>query len=136
MRLNFSLVACVLILSACQPFVNSRGNALVAEHIGEFKVGQTTSNEVLEKCGTPSLHRDNWTWIYIGYTSEEVAFKKVDAKNKFVVRMRFDQNKILRSIEKMKVDEDKEIFTNDEITELITDKQATENARNAIKKSR
>lgn len=88
-----------------------------------FIVGKTTMADVLRKCGTPSLHKDDFTWIYVGCRSEEVAFGSVDLKNRFIVRMRFGPNKILQSLEKINPRESDEIITDEGITNLISDKE-------------
>ncbi|MDR1375448.1 MAG: hypothetical protein LBJ45_01375 [Holosporaceae bacterium] len=120
----FSIVA-LGVLVGCQPVVNSRGNIVVEENMPRFIIGKTTMAEVLEKCGTPSLHKDDFTWIYIGSKSEEVAFGSVDLKNRFIVRMRFDPSKVLQSLEKINPQENDEISSDEEITNLISDKEVT-----------
>jgi outer membrane protein assembly factor BamE (lipoprotein component of BamABCDE complex) len=118
----FSSVIALMILAGCQPVINSRGNIIVEENMAGFIVGKTTMADVLKKCGTPSLHKDDFTWIYIGSQSEEVAFGSVDLKNRFIVRMQFNVDKILQSLEKINPGESDEITTDEEITNLISDK--------------
>jgi outer membrane protein assembly factor BamE (lipoprotein component of BamABCDE complex) len=122
-KVVFSLVVVLAVLVGCQPAINSRGNVIVEENMTEFVVGKTTMADVLKKCGTPSLHKDDFTWIYIGCQSEEVAFGSVDLNNRFIVRMRFDPSKVLRSVEKINPGESDEIATDEEITNLISDKE-------------
>jgi outer membrane protein assembly factor BamE (lipoprotein component of BamABCDE complex) len=119
------LVLGLCFLAACQPRVNSRGNITVEENLGQFIEGKTTMDDVLQKCGTPSLHQDNYSWIYIGSKVEEDNFKKIKLTYQFIVKMTFDQNKILKRIERITSNEkDDDSFMNMEFTRLMNDKQA------------
>ena len=111
-------------LVACQPFVDSRGNVVISEYVDSFVIGQTTTDEVIQKCGTPSLHKDNLTWIYISAKSEETSFKGIELKDQTVIRLTFDSNKILRDIKKWHP-KDKDSFLDDsEATDLMTEAEA------------
>lgn len=118
-----NLFCMLLLCSACQPIVNSRGNLVIPECVDSFVVGETTMDEVIKKCGTPSLHKDNLTWIYLSGRSEVTSFKIVEMKNNLVVRLTFDENKILRNIEKLHP-EDVVLLENDEAAPLITEAEA------------
>ncbi|MDR1560864.1 MAG: hypothetical protein LBS23_00725 [Holosporaceae bacterium] len=132
MKRAFLVAGIFFVLSACQPLINFRGNVVVKDHINSFIVGKTTMAEILEKCGTPSLHKNNLTWIYIGGKSKEIAFQGVELKNRFVVKMQFDSNKTLTSIERVKLSKNDEILADDDVTELMSEKQAKTKANNAI----
>ena len=122
---NYYTFALVLyFLTACHPRINSRGNVTVEENFSAFIVGRTTMNEILKKCGTPSLHRDNYSWIYVGYKIEEDTFKNIKLIHEFTVRMMFDQNGILRLIEKIDPKNKVNVLMNEEITNLIGDAKA------------
>lgn len=95
------LLASLVLCTACEPRVNSRGNLVLAEKLGIFKVGCTTADDVYQACGSPNLQRGDKIWIYIGARSEEISFRKVEVKNKLVVRFIFDDRGILRKIEKV-----------------------------------
>lgn len=122
----------LLLLAACQPRIDSRGNVTVTEHIDEFVVGKTTMDDVISACGTPSLNKDGLTWYYIGAKSQEIAFQKVVMTDRYVVKMQFDRNRILRSIDKTPLPDTKILQADDEITDLVTDKRATEQAQQMI----
>ncbi|MDR2766150.1 MAG: hypothetical protein LBB63_01655 [Holosporaceae bacterium] len=123
MRKEFFLAVMVLLVS-CQPMVNPRGNMDLEENIAGFAVGKTTADEVLEKCGTPSLHRDNFNWIYISSEASRIAFKPIELRKRVIVRMRFNKNRILESLERLKPSRDKEIATDEETTALMSERQA------------
>lgn len=119
------LTGFLLILCACQPKINSRGNVTLAEKLDTFVVGKTKADDVIEACGSPSLRKDELTWIYIGARSEEISFRDVQLKDKLVVRMTFDHNGILKSLENIiQKNTDRKIVADEEQTDLITDKQA------------
>lgn len=95
------LLSFLVICTACQPRVNMRGNLSLAEKIDTFKVGKTTSDDVYQACGSPTLQRGDNIWIYVGLRSEEVPFRTVEVKNKMVVRFVFDDSGVLRKIERV-----------------------------------
>jgi outer membrane protein assembly factor BamE (lipoprotein component of BamABCDE complex) len=75
--------------------------------------------DVLKKCGTPSLHKNNFTWIYIGGHAEEVAFKDIEIKDRSVIKLIFDENKVLK--DKIITHPTKEDYNFDEeVTDLIS----------------
>jgi outer membrane protein assembly factor BamE (lipoprotein component of BamABCDE complex) len=121
--LNFLLIALVCLACSCQPRVDLRGNSILAEKINEFTVGKTTMEEVFKKCGSPSFRKNERTWIYVCYRSEEISFKDVELKDRFVVRMKFNGNDILESIEKIKSPPSDGLITpDDEVTDLTRQK--------------
>ncbi len=122
MPLKKYLVVSVLVLASCQPFINSRGNVVAEQKVDSFIIGKTTMSDVLRECGTPSLHKNDFTWIYIGGVSEEISFKSVNMKNKVIIKLIFDQNKILREKIVTKPKETEYSF-NPDTTNLITDQE-------------
>jgi outer membrane protein assembly factor BamE (lipoprotein component of BamABCDE complex) len=131
---NYLLICGLCLLAACQPVIDSRGNVTVEESFNDFKVGKTTMSDVLKKCGTPSLHRDNHSWIYVGLKVEEDRLKRIKPFYKFIVKMTFDQSKILRSIEKINSTNLEEVLINEEITKLISEQQARRKVNDALSK--
>ena len=119
MRFKSSLLVSLLFLASCEPIVNSRGNVIAIKQIDNFVIGKTTMEDVLKSCGTPSLHKNNFTWIYIGGHSEEVAFKNVEIKDRSVVKLIFDENKTLK--DKIVTHPAKEdLYFDEEVTNLIS----------------
>jgi outer membrane protein assembly factor BamE (lipoprotein component of BamABCDE complex) len=119
---------------ACQPTIDSRGNVTVEENFNSFVVGKTTMNDVLEKCGTPSLHRSNYSWIYVGLKTEEDRQKNVKPFYEFIVKMTFNHDKILESIEKVDPKNRREIIMDKEVTRLIGEKRAMKKVEAALEK--
>ena len=122
MFLKSCLFLVSLFLVSCEPFVNSRGNVVAAKEFGSFVIGRTTMEDVLRSCGSPSLHKDNFTWIYIGGRSEEVSFGGIQLKERSVIKLIFDKNKILRN--KIIIHPMKEKYSFDEeFTDLISNEE-------------
>lgn len=117
--LSITLGIAASIFSGCQPVVDYHGNIVFDDAIAGFVVGKTTVNDVLNECGTPSIYKDPLTWIYIKYKSEEIAFRRVEAKDKVVVRMRFDQNGLLQSMNTIDTSKFKDVPEDKEITEPL-----------------
>lgn len=99
MRFRNYLLVAFLLLASCEPFINSRGNVVAEKQFESFVEGRTTMEDVIESCGTPSLHKDNFTWIYLGGRSEETSFKGIEVKNRTMIRLTFGADKILKSKE-------------------------------------
>lgn len=131
--LGFAVLA---LLVACQPRINSRGNVTVADNLDKFIVGRTTMSEVISMCGTPSLHKDNYTWIYIGAKSEEVAFHEVEMKDKCIVKMTFGTDKMLRSVDRIPLSDDSVVLQDESLTPLITDEYAKRRAEEILQGKR
>jgi len=119
MRFKSGLFVSLLFLASCEPFVNSRGNVVAIKQVDSFIIGKTTMEDVLRSCGTPSLHKNNFTWIYIGGRSEEVSFKNTEIKDRYVLKLIFDKNKVLK--DKIVTHPTKEDYSFDEeVTDLIS----------------
>lgn len=119
MRFKSGLLVSLLFLASCEPIVNSRGNVIAIKQIDNFVIGKTTMEDVLKSCGTPSLHKNNFTWIYIGGHSKEVAFNSVEIKDRSVVKLIFNEDRTLK--DKIVTRPTKEDFHFDEeVTNLIS----------------
>lgn len=111
----------MLLLVACQPRVNYRGNGLACDKFDSFKVGVTKMQDVLSSCGTPSIHKDNYDWIYISFIAHDTAFQDVSLKERSVVRLKFDRNQVLKSVDRVALPESDEISLDGEPGKLITE---------------
>lgn len=121
MRFKHYLLISSVLLASCEPFVNSRGNVIAERQLESLIIGQTTMEDVLRSCGTPSLHRNNFTWIYIGGRSEETSFEGIEMKNRIVIKLTFDTNKILKNKEIIRPTNGFEF--DEETTGLISNKE-------------
>ena len=116
--LKFSLLCSLLV--GCESTVNNRGNRLFFENMQNFQVGKTTAQEVVDVCGSPSLQQDELNWVYIKAESEDIAFRKVEVKNQSVVKLRFNRQGILESMEEIPQANEINIPFDEEITSLPT----------------
>ena len=116
--LKISLMFATLI--GCESTINARGNNLFFENMQQFKVGKTTAQEIVDICGSPSLQQDNLNWIYIKAESEDIAFRKVEVKNQSVVKLRFNRNGILESMEEVPQANEINLPFDEDITPLPT----------------
>ena len=111
-----------LFIVSCEPFVNSRGNVVIKKEIDSLIVGQTTMEDVLRSCGSPSLHKDSFTWIYIGGRSEEISFSGTHLKDRSVIKLIFDKNKVLKNKIVLHPKNEECSFV-EEFTDLISNKE-------------
>lgn len=130
MRFGFFFLVSSLCLAACEPFINSRGNVVAIKQVDSFTIGKTTMEDVIESCGTPSLHKNSFTWIYIGGRSEEVSFKDIEIKDRSIIKLVFDENKVLKSKEVTHPingsynfdDENVNLISNKEVRDIVAEK--------------
>ena len=102
-----------------------RGNLELPDKLKQFSVGKTTAQDVISACGSPSLRVTPLTWIYITCRSEEVSFRNVEMKDKLIIRMTFDNNGVLRSMEKIKnKSKNGDLLPDEDATDIITEKSA------------
>ncbi|MDR2794435.1 MAG: hypothetical protein LBB12_01515 [Holosporaceae bacterium] len=127
MRVKVMRIATIFIafwLCSCQPKVSLRGNPAICNKYDSFVVGKTTLEDVLKNCGSPSLCHGSSILIYIGYKSEEVSFRDVELKDRITVRMEFDANGILKSIQKADEKGMSNVGLDEDVTGLTTDAEA------------
>jgi len=94
------LVAMTVLLSACAPRIDTRGNSIHPNDLKAIKVGSFTRNNVLVSLGSPSSKSDfgGETWYYISETTETNAFLEPKLTSRQVVRIRFDKNGLVKSV--------------------------------------
>ncbi|MDR2681680.1 MAG: hypothetical protein LBB29_01370 [Holosporaceae bacterium] len=121
----------VFFLCSCQPKVSLRGNPVICDKYSSFVVGKTTIGDVLKSCGSPSLCHGNSVWIYIGCKSEEISFREVKLKDRITVRMEFDANGVLKSIQKANEKDMSNVHLDEDTTRLTTYKEASSTLKKA-----
>jgi outer membrane protein assembly factor BamE (lipoprotein component of BamABCDE complex) len=86
---------------ACSPAVNTRGNLVEDDRLSQVTVGQSTAREVATLLGTPTTVAtfDERTWYYIGQRTEQRAFFRPDVVDRRVLKIRFDEAGVVRSLE-------------------------------------
>ncbi|GHT90607.1 hypothetical protein FACS1894122_01290 [Alphaproteobacteria bacterium] len=131
---KFMIVSIMFVLCSCEPKINQRGNITIFDNYNTFVEGKTKTEDVLKACGSPSLCLGNSIWIYVGYKSEEVSFKDVALKDRMTIRMEFDENGVLKSIQKVKGDRLSSIHLDEGVTKLTTDKETASMLENSKQK--
>ncbi|MEJ0063428.1 MAG: outer membrane protein assembly factor BamE [Alphaproteobacteria bacterium] len=97
----------VAILAGCSPTIANRGNLLDADRIAQIKADTSTREDVIDKLGSPS-HRstfDDNTWYYIGRRTERYSFLDPEVTDQQIITIHFDDNGIVKTIEKTGKDE-------------------------------
>jgi len=91
------------LLGACSPTVNPRGNQPSASQLAEIKVGTTDKVTVTRILGSPSTVAsfDSSTWYYISQRTEELAFFKPEVRDPEVIAVVFDQDGVVKDIQKL-----------------------------------
>ena len=94
------LLASAVAFSACAPVVNTRGNLVDNERLGNLTPGISQKADVQAVLGTPTTTSpfDDNTWYYIGEITENIAFYEHDVTERRVLAIRFDENGTLRDI--------------------------------------
>jgi outer membrane protein assembly factor BamE (lipoprotein component of BamABCDE complex) len=105
-------------LTACQPFVATRGNLVDNEHYAQIQQG-SSQDDVRRVLGSPTVTGtfDPNIWYYIGRRTEQTAFFTPDVVEQRVVKVRFAQNGTVESIDKVDgMDLDRDISPVDRVT--------------------
>lgn len=93
-------LAMALLIAACAPIVDSRGNLPETEDLDKIRVGASTRDEVASVLGSPSSVAtfDPNTWYYISKRTETVAFFRPDTLEQKVLTVRFDEAGLVKEI--------------------------------------
>ena len=92
--------AVTLLLMACTPPIDQRGNEPDPIILAEITPGVHDQDQVAELLGTPSSIGtfDGSVWYYISKRTEQFAFFEPDVLDQQVVAISFDQDGIVREI--------------------------------------
>jgi outer membrane protein assembly factor BamE (lipoprotein component of BamABCDE complex) len=93
-------LAVAVLIAACSPIIDSRGNLPDAEDLEKIRVGVSSRDEVATVLGSPSAVAtfDPNTWYYISKRTETVAFFRPDVLDQNVLTVRFDDAGLVREI--------------------------------------
>ena len=109
---NLGVGALVLLaVTACNPMVESRGNALDTDRVGQIEPGKFNRAQVASLLGTPSSVApfDHNTWYYIGRRTEQLAFFQPETVDQKVIMVKFDDDGVVEEIRKFDGDEAREV---------------------------
>ncbi|NQU58169.1 MAG: outer membrane protein assembly factor BamE [Rhodospirillales bacterium] len=109
-KLLFSFALMVL-LSACTPKIDVRGNLPDPERLSEIAPGEQSREEIQEILGTPSSIAvfDQETWLYVSQRTETLAFFEPEVKERKVVILKFDKDGIVSAVETLSAENGKRI---------------------------
>lgn len=113
-----ALVALATPLFACQPTVDQRGNAPEADKLSQVQVGKTDKATVTQLLGSPSsvAEFDPNVWYYVSAKTEDVAFLKTETLDQNVVKITFDKNNVVQSVQKLGMQDAQTITPNPNAT--------------------
>ena len=92
-----------LFLAGCTPIVANRGNMLDEERITQVKVASSSTNDVFEALGSPSVVStfDDNTWYYVGQRTEREAFFKPEVTDRKLIAVEFDDSDHVKSVDRV-----------------------------------
>lgn len=101
-RTRHRIAACAvaLLAAACAPTVSTHGHRVDAARLAQIQPGVTSREEVARLLGSPSTVGtfDKESWFYVSQRSEVTSFYQADITQQDVVRIDFDANGIVTSV--------------------------------------
>ncbi len=103
--------ALAVLLSACVPNVDQRGNLPEQEKLAEIHPGTTTKDQVAKILGTPSSTSifDDKRWYYISRKTKQVAFLDPDLLDQQVYIVNFNNQGVVQSVDHRGLKDGREI---------------------------
>jgi outer membrane protein assembly factor BamE (lipoprotein component of BamABCDE complex) len=103
MRMNrrwLAPLAMAVLMAACSPIIDSRGNLPDPEDLEKIRVGGTSKEQVVQILGSPSAIAtfDPNTWYYISKRTETVAFFRPETLDQRVLTVRFDDLGLVKEL--------------------------------------
>ena len=96
-------VAAIIVLSACSPTINERGNIVQDYQIEQITTGIHTRLDVLKILGSPTTQapfNDN-LWYYIGQKTEKRGVFDEEVAEERIVAVKFDPEGVVRAIQEV-----------------------------------
>ncbi|MDH5748675.1 MAG: outer membrane protein assembly factor BamE [Rhodospirillales bacterium] len=92
--------ALVVVLAACAPRIEMRGNLPDLDRISEIKPGEQSRQEVSETLGSPSNVNlfDKEVWYYISERTETLAFLAPEIQERKIVAISFDEKGVVSDV--------------------------------------
>lgn len=100
-RLTLFAATAALVVTACEPVIELRGNLPPPDQIALVKVGASSRDDVQAFLGTPSNISPfgDETWHYISSVFERQAFFEPVIKERKVISVIFDRNGVVRALD-------------------------------------
>ncbi len=98
-------------VAACDPRVANRGNIPDIDRIELLKPGETTKNEVAQYLGSPSSINmfGQETWLYVGETTETLAFFEREVTERSVLVVTFDEKGTVADVSSHGMDQARDV---------------------------
>ena len=95
-----ALIVSLIVLGACAPRIDTRGNQIHADDIAAIEPGQSTRNQILDRLGSPSSKGQFGTevWYYISELTETTAFFAPEVKDRQIVVIQFNEAGVVASV--------------------------------------
>ena len=111
-KLLFStaIITGCLMISACTPSINTRGNLVSDSKLQQVQPNVTTQYDVTEKWGPPTFvapfeeAETGETWYYAGHTSERMGVFKYEITERKLIQVDFDENGIVTDVQQLNPD--------------------------------
>jgi outer membrane protein assembly factor BamE (lipoprotein component of BamABCDE complex) len=105
--LGARLLLAAPLLAACTPEVSTHGYHFDEAALAQLEPGRTTRDGALQLLGSPSsiASFDDKVWYYVSQRSEHMSFYQDQVVDQKVVTVTFDDQGILRSIERETLDD-------------------------------
>ncbi|GAB6053642.1 outer membrane protein assembly factor BamE [Magnetospira thiophila] len=107
-----------LLVTACAPRIDTRGNLPDRERLSEVRIGEFTRDDVIDVLGSPSSTSafGDEVWYYISKRTETTAFWAPEVKERTVVVLRFDQAGHVAELHEVTLDEGNRVILVDRVT--------------------
>jgi outer membrane protein assembly factor BamE (lipoprotein component of BamABCDE complex) len=117
-RLGWLLLAFAIVLAACAPRIDQRGNLLDPDAVLAVQPGVQTKDQVAALLGTPSTVAtfDDKTWYYVSKRTETTAFFQPTITDQQVLVVKFDASDVVEKVQLYGMDDAYEIEPVDRIT--------------------
>ena len=90
-----------IVLAACSPRVDTRGNAIHLEDVATIEVGVHTKDHVYNKLGSPSNQSTfgQDTWYYMSERTETTAFFAPELKERQIIIVKFNEHGVVEDLD-------------------------------------
>jgi len=111
MRTGLLLGTAIVMLAACSPTIDQRGNLPDADNVLAIQPGVSTKDDVFDLLGTASSMAtfSDKTWYYISKRTETVAFFSPDVMDQQVLVVKFDDTDVVQQVALLGMDDANDI---------------------------
>jgi len=113
MKLRNTIVfgATAILLAACSPRVDVRGNLPDPDLLADIEVGHINKQQIADLIGSPSSISpfSSDTWYYVSERTETVAFFEPEVLERKVLIIRFDRQGVARAVETLGLEDARKI---------------------------